>query len=102
MPTGPVQAAKDRETRLASIVVLNEQVAELRKDVGDMKAKLDEALLIGTGVAASFKLIAGSIQMAAKALVAMTAVLVFFSASHSVFLEWAFHAAKEWFIHAVL
>ena len=112
MPQNMVEAARERQARLGSIVVLNENVeklqmivtsqgAEIRKDVGELKAKVDEALLIGTAMKASFTLIAGSIKRAAQALVVMAVVAVLFTASHSATAELVFHAGLEWIKHVV-
>lgn len=112
MPPNLVEAAKERQARLGSIIVLNENVeklqsvvtaqgVEIRKDVNDLKAKVDEALLIGTAVKTTFGLIAASIKKASQALMVLAVVALLFTVSHSAMAELAFHAGLEWIKHVV-
>lgn len=113
MPPNDVERAKERETRLASIVVLNENVEklqmvvvtqgqEIRKDVNELKAKVDEALLIGTAIKATFGLIATSVKLASQALVVLAGVALLFTISHSAMVEVVIHAALTWCKYAIL
>lgn len=112
MPPAAIEQVKERERRLASIRVLNENVEnlkkavdnqgqEIRKDVNDLKAKVDEALLIGTAIKATFGLIATSIKKASQALIVLAVVALLFTVSHSVMAELALHAGLEWIKHVV-
>lgn len=113
MPPNAVEEAKERERRLASIVVLNENVqrlesvvihqgTEVRKDINDLKAKVDEALLIGAAMKATFGLIASSIKRASQALMVLAVLALLFTLGHSAMAEVVFHLALEWMKHVII